>query len=152
LFFINQTGLVQENTADQTNLIKFSAFPLRPSASSALKIQIVNRKWSKPMTDTYTNSLITPDLADNLYRVRLANGRLIECPTVAEILRRHNQMKTWYAPRDLLINDFTSMAMLESPFAHDQAGLESAGYLLPSGESIFSVDSFPFEALTLAIS
>jgi hypothetical protein len=71
-----------------------------------------------------------------------------KCPTVEEIQRRHTAMKSHYSHRDQLIKDFCEMIMLESPF-RGREGKEDSGVVLPSGEVIFSIDTFPFNVATL---
>lgn len=69
-------------------------------------------------------------------------------PTVEQILQRHYTLRGWYEPRNVLIDEFTAMADLISPFDQDKGGQEVGAYERQDGEIIFSTDTKPFEILT----
>lgn len=83
---------------------------------------------------------------------RINVGHYVPIPTVSEIWRRYQWAKGWYLPRDILIDQFARMTNMENPFGTDKDGREVAGYQLPDGETMFSVESFPFDTYTQLLS
>jgi hypothetical protein len=100
-----------------------------------------------------STSLVKPADIIKIDAARAKGGWLIPAPTVQELIRRRDYLKSWYQPRDYMFRKYIGMARLEVPFTNSKADTTNKNtHLQKDAQQKYTISTAPFDALTLNVS